>query len=118
MPRGESGVAFRARAFSELFARPQSDRVVVRAGLAIAAELPEYDSLDAASSLAPPRGFGAPNSSGETSVGFSIVSPLMKQNKKGKICFVIYFAGFFFLNFFCYEVFAKQKKAKLCSNHY
>jgi len=54
-------VAFRARAFSELFARPQSDRVVVRAGLAIAAELPEYDSLDAASSLAPPRGFGAPS---------------------------------------------------------
>jgi hypothetical protein len=37
---------------------------------------------------------------------------LMKQNKKAKICFVIYIAGFFFLKFFCYEVFAKQKKSK------
>ena len=39
-------------------------------------------------------------------------SSLLKQNKKAKICFVIYIAGFFFLNFFCYEVFAKQKKTE------
>jgi len=45
-------------------------------------------------------------------------SSLMKQNKKAKICFVIYIAGFFFLNFFCYEVFAKQKKTELPMNNY
>jgi hypothetical protein len=37
-------------------------------------------------------------------------SSLMKQKIKGKNCFVI--ARFFFKFFFCYEVFAKQKKAK------
>jgi len=42
----------------------------------------------------------------------------VKQNKKAKICFVIYIAGFFFLKFFCYEVFAKQKKAEESSNNY
>jgi hypothetical protein len=42
----------------------------------------------------------------------------VKQNKKAKICFVIYIAGFFFLKNFCYEVFAKQKKAELPDNHY
>jgi hypothetical protein len=36
-------------------------------------------------------------------------SSLLKQNKKAKICFVIYIAGFFFSNFFCYEVIVKQK---------
>ena len=36
-------------------------------------------------------------------------SSLVKQNKKAKICFVIYIAGFFFLKFFCYEVIVKQK---------
>ena len=45
-------------------------------------------------------------------------SSLLKQNKKTKICFVIYIAGFFFLNFLCYEVFAKQKIYKLSSNYY
>ncbi len=45
-------------------------------------------------------------------------SSLVKQNKKAKICFVIYIAGFFFSIFFCYEVFAKQKKAKLCRLYY
>jgi hypothetical protein len=44
-------------------------------------------------------------------------SSLMKQNKKGKNCAVFCFAGFFFLKFLCYEVFAKQKKKK-CSEHY
>ena len=39
-------------------------------------------------------------------------SSLVKQNKQAKICFVIYIAGFFFLKFFCYEVFAKQKKTE------
>jgi len=42
----------------------------------------------------------------------------MNQNKKAKICFVIYIAGFFFKKKFCYEVFAKQKKAKLADNTY
>jgi hypothetical protein len=45
-------------------------------------------------------------------------SSLMKQNKKAKICFVIYIAGFFFLNFFCYEVIVKQKIYKRASNYY
>ena len=45
-------------------------------------------------------------------------SSLMKQNKKAKICFVICFAGFFFLKKFCYEVFAKQKKRKESSKYY
>ena len=45
-------------------------------------------------------------------------SSLMKQKKKGKICFVIHIAGFFFLKFFCYEVFAKQKKPELADNYY
>jgi len=31
----------------------------------------------------------------------------MKQNKKAKICFVIYIAGFFFKKNFCYEVIVK-----------
>jgi hypothetical protein len=43
-----------------------------------------------------------------------VVSSLMKQKKKGKICFVIHIAGFFFLKKFCYEVFAKQKKTERC----
>jgi len=45
-------------------------------------------------------------------------SSLMKQNKKAKICFVICFTGFFFLNFLCYEVFAKQKKTELPRLYY
>jgi len=45
-------------------------------------------------------------------------SSLMKQNKKAKICFVIYIAGFVFLKKFCYEVFAKQKKTEESSNYY
>ena len=45
-------------------------------------------------------------------------SSLMKQNKKGKNCAVFCFAGFFFLNFLCYEVFAKQKKKKCADNYY
>ena len=42
----------------------------------------------------------------------------MKQ-KKAKICFVIYIAGFFFKKKFCYEVIAKQKKkgALLITTH-
>jgi hypothetical protein len=42
----------------------------------------------------------------------------VKQNKKGKIYFVIYIAGFFFKFFFCFEVFAKQKKKKESRNNY
>jgi hypothetical protein len=45
-------------------------------------------------------------------------SSLLKQNKKAKICFVIYIAGFFFKKNFCYEVFAKQKKTEESSNYY
>ena len=45
-------------------------------------------------------------------------SSLLKQNKKAKICFVIYIAGFFFLKKFCYEVFAKQKKIELPRLYY
>ncbi len=42
----------------------------------------------------------------------------MKQKKRGKICFVIHIAGFFFLKFFYYEVFAKQKKPELADKYY
>jgi hypothetical protein len=45
-------------------------------------------------------------------------SSLLKQNKKAKICFVICFAGFFFLKIFCYEVIVKQKIYKRSSNYY
>ena len=39
-------VLFKARSFTELFARPQSDRTVIRAGAAIYAELPDHRELD------------------------------------------------------------------------
>jgi len=42
----------------------------------------------------------------------------LKQNKKAKICFVIYIAGFFFKKNLCYEVIAKQKKTEESSNNY
>lgn len=37
---------FKARNFSELLSRPQSDRIVLRSGKAIDATLPDYDELD------------------------------------------------------------------------
>jgi cytosine deaminase len=40
-------VAFKARSFTEMFARPQSDRTVIRAGSAIEAKLPDHRELDA-----------------------------------------------------------------------
>ncbi|MEO0853787.1 MAG: cytosine deaminase [Cyanobacteria bacterium J06648_11] len=39
-------VLFRGRSFSELLARPQSDRVVLRGGKAIDTTLPDYSELD------------------------------------------------------------------------
>jgi cytosine deaminase len=39
-------VIFRSRDYSELLSRPQSDRVVVRGGRTIAAEVPDYRELD------------------------------------------------------------------------
>ena len=61
-------VVFRARAFSELLARPQSDRVVVREGRAIGASVPPYEDLYAeAASVAPPRGFGGQGYGGRLS---------------------------------------------------
>ncbi len=39
-------VVFKARSFTELFARPQSERSVIRAGAAIEAELPDHRELD------------------------------------------------------------------------
>jgi cytosine/creatinine deaminase len=39
-------VIFRARNFSELLSRPQSDRVVLRSGQAIDSTLPDYSELD------------------------------------------------------------------------
>jgi cytosine deaminase len=36
----------RARSFSELFARPQHDRTVLRAGAPLDAALPDYTELD------------------------------------------------------------------------
>ncbi len=39
-------VIFKARSYSELFARPQSDRWVLRAGTAIDTTLPDYAELD------------------------------------------------------------------------
>jgi cytosine deaminase len=39
-------VVFKARSWTELFARPQSDRIVIRKGAAIARTLPDYAELD------------------------------------------------------------------------
>jgi len=39
-------VAFKARSFTEMFARPQNDRTVIRAGNAIMAEPPDHRELD------------------------------------------------------------------------
>jgi cytosine deaminase len=39
-------VVFRARGYSELLSRPQSDRVVLRAGQLLDAEVPDYRELD------------------------------------------------------------------------
>jgi cytosine/creatinine deaminase len=39
-------IIFKARNFSELLSRPQSDRIVLRSGKAIDATLPDYDELD------------------------------------------------------------------------
>ena len=39
-------VLFNARGYSELLSRPQSDRVVLRAGKAIDTKLPDYRELD------------------------------------------------------------------------
>jgi len=44
--RGADLVLFRARAWTELLARPQSDRTVIRAGRAIDRTLPDYRELD------------------------------------------------------------------------
>ena len=61
-------VVFRARAYSELFSRPQADRVVVRGGRAIEARVPDYETLySAAASVAPPRGFGGAGYGGRLS---------------------------------------------------
>jgi hypothetical protein len=42
----------------------------------------------------------------------------MKQNKKAKICFVIYIAGKKKLLFYIYAVIVKQKKTELCRIYY
>jgi cytosine deaminase len=39
-------LAFRARNWTELLARPQSDRIVLRNGTAIDTTLPDYRELD------------------------------------------------------------------------
>lgn len=44
--RGADLVLFRARSWTELLARPQADRTVIRAGLAIDTTLPDYAELD------------------------------------------------------------------------
>ena len=45
-------------------------------------------------------------------------SSLMKQNKKAENYAVVCFAGFSFVNFFCYEVIVKQIFYKRSTNHY
>ena len=39
-------LVFRARTFSELLSRPQSDRTVLRAGVPLEAKVPDYRELD------------------------------------------------------------------------
>jgi cytosine deaminase len=39
-------IIFRGRSWTELLSRPESDRIVVRDGTAISAELPDYAELD------------------------------------------------------------------------
>jgi hypothetical protein len=49
--------------------------------------------------------------------GEYMFSSLMKQKKKGEICFVIYIAGKRFF-FFIYDVIVKQKKAERSRHYY
>jgi cytosine deaminase len=44
---GADLVLLRARSWTELLSRPQSDRIVIRAGRAIDTTLPDYRELDA-----------------------------------------------------------------------
>jgi cytosine deaminase len=46
-------ILMHARDFTELLARPQSDRLVVRNGEASSARAPDYSELDALEGLAP-----------------------------------------------------------------
>jgi len=46
-------IVFRARTWTELFARPQSDRIVFRKGEAIDSTLPDYAELDALMKVTP-----------------------------------------------------------------
>jgi cytosine deaminase len=39
-------IVFRGRSWTELLSRPESDRIVIRAGKRIARDLPDYDELD------------------------------------------------------------------------
>ena len=39
-------VVFKSRRFDELFARPQADRIVIRSGVVIDGEVPDYGELD------------------------------------------------------------------------
>jgi cytosine/creatinine deaminase len=50
---GADMILTRARSFTELFARPQRDRTVLRAGTPIEAELPAYGELDRLHGLEP-----------------------------------------------------------------
>lgn len=43
---GADFLLFRARAYSELLSRPQADRVLVRDGKRVHAQLPSYEELD------------------------------------------------------------------------
>ncbi len=54
---------------------------------------------------------------GEVKGGGCGFSSLMKQKKKGKICFVIYMAAFFFTFFSVMKCLAKQKQ-KSSTNYY
>ena len=63
------------------------------------------------------------NDGGKGGVGLHIrgeygFSSVMKQNKKAKICFVIYIAEKRKLFFYIYAVIVKQKIYKRSSNHY
>ncbi len=46
-------VLFRARNWTELLARPQADRIVVRSGKRLATTLPDYRELDSLSGMKP-----------------------------------------------------------------
>jgi len=75
-------VMFRARCFSELMARPQFDRVVVRDGVAIKAGVPDYRQLDSPL-LSLPQSLDTPNGVGPAPTATDAASTVLCSKVAG-----------------------------------